>query len=165
MNKPVFNPKALKAITSPDDLEKTVRVTTPGIWLILLACAALLAGLIAWGFWGTATTGVKTRGVVLENHQVISLLTEAEMRQIKVGETADVNGVTATVETISTLPISRSEAVQMLGSAYLAEDIMNKDWGFPVTLKLDSTDSFTRNLSYPVHIMTERVSPISLLFR
>ena len=163
MEKPIFNSKALEAVISPDDLEKAVHVTTPRVWLILCACAALLAGLLAWGIWGTVSTGVTDTGVVVAGGEVFCLLNESEVKQVHVGETAEVNGVLATVESLSDLPVSREEAGDLLKSQYLVEQIMTDEWEFPVTLKVKDKDSFKPRMTCPVQIMTERVSPISLL--
>ena len=58
MNDSIFSKKAMKKLRSPDDMEKYLRITNPGMWLILGACAALLIGLLVWAFFGSVFTTV-----------------------------------------------------------------------------------------------------------
>lgn len=58
----IFNKRATERLRSPDDLEKYVQVTNPSVWVVLGACIALLAGLLAWGIFGTVSTNVSAQG-------------------------------------------------------------------------------------------------------
>ena len=49
----LFRKKSLERINSPEDLSDYIRVTTPSVWLVLLATAILLAGMLAWSILGT----------------------------------------------------------------------------------------------------------------
>ena len=44
MSKPLFREKNLKKVNSPESLNDYVRVSNPGVWLLLAAVIALLAG-------------------------------------------------------------------------------------------------------------------------
>ena len=44
--------KKLVRITSPEQVDDYIRVTTPGMWLLVIAILVLLAALIIWGFAG-----------------------------------------------------------------------------------------------------------------
>ena len=44
----VFRKKTLDRIASPEQLTDYLRVTNPGIWVILVAVILLLAGVFAW---------------------------------------------------------------------------------------------------------------------
>ena len=62
----LFREKSLEAVESPESLNDYLRVTSPGVWLILAAVIALLVGAILWGIFGhirtTATVAVKVEG-------------------------------------------------------------------------------------------------------
>ena len=52
----LFREKSLEAIESPESLNDYLRVTSPGIWLILSAVILLLIGCILWGIFGRIET-------------------------------------------------------------------------------------------------------------
>lgn len=49
----LFRKKSLDRVSSPEQLNDYIRVTTPSVWLVLLAIIILLAGMIAWSVLGT----------------------------------------------------------------------------------------------------------------
>lgn len=50
----VFREKSLERMASPEQLDDYIRVTTPSIWLVLLAVVILLVGILAWSMLGKA---------------------------------------------------------------------------------------------------------------
>ena len=63
----LFRKKAMARISSPEDLTGYLRVTSPGVWIVLAAVIVLLAGLFAWSAVGTLETTVDATAVV-HNH-------------------------------------------------------------------------------------------------
>lgn len=55
-NQKLFRKKALDRISSPDQLTDYLRVTSPGIWLVLLAVIIILCGFAVWASIGTLKT-------------------------------------------------------------------------------------------------------------
>ncbi len=51
----LFRKKSLEHAQSPDDLNEYIRITTPPVWLALLASLFLLLGILAWSIFGTVT--------------------------------------------------------------------------------------------------------------
>lgn len=52
----VFRKKSLERIYSPEQMKDYIRVTTPSVWIALLAIVVLLVGILAWSIFGTVTT-------------------------------------------------------------------------------------------------------------
>ncbi len=52
----LFREKSLEAIESPESLNDYLKVTTPGVWLILSTVIVLLIGGILWGIFGRIDT-------------------------------------------------------------------------------------------------------------
>lgn len=52
----LFREKSLEAVESPESLNDYLRVTSPGIWLVMATVIALLAGGILWGIFGHIRT-------------------------------------------------------------------------------------------------------------
>ena len=48
MENPIFRKKSLDRISSPEALDDYLHVTTPSVWLILVAIIMLLAGMLIW---------------------------------------------------------------------------------------------------------------------
>ena len=63
----IFRKETLDRISSPEQLTDYLRVTNPGIWIILAAVILLLAGLFAWSAVGTLDTEENVK-VVVEQH-------------------------------------------------------------------------------------------------
>ena len=49
----IFREKSLERVSSPEQLNDYIRVTTPSVWLVLLAVIILLLGMLAWSIFGT----------------------------------------------------------------------------------------------------------------
>ena len=64
----LFRQKALNRISSPEQLTDYLRVTNPGVWLILTAVMLLLAGLLIWSAVGTLETTAAAAVEILYGH-------------------------------------------------------------------------------------------------
>ena len=76
-NQTVFRKKTLDRISSPEQLTDYLRVTNPGIWVVLAAVILLLAGVFAWSMVGTLETTAEVK-VVVSDHtaQIVPLSSE-----------------------------------------------------------------------------------------
>ena len=63
----LFRKKAMARISSPEDLTGYLRVTSPGMWIILASVIALLVGMFAWSAVGTLETTVDATAVVQDH--------------------------------------------------------------------------------------------------
>ena len=63
----IFRKKTLDRISSPEQLTDYLRVTNPGIWVVLVAVILLLAGIFAWSMVGTLETTADAT-VIVEDH-------------------------------------------------------------------------------------------------
>ena len=50
--KQIFRKSAIDRVSSPEQLTDYIRVTTPGVWGILVASIVLLASLFVWAAFG-----------------------------------------------------------------------------------------------------------------
>lgn len=48
----IFREKSIDRINSPEQLDSYIRVTTPSVWIILIALIVLLLGFLAWSIFG-----------------------------------------------------------------------------------------------------------------
>ena len=159
----MFTKKASDKLRSPDDLDEFVRVTNPSVWLVLAACAALLIGLVAWGVLGTAETSVGATGACVKG-ETICFLPDSKASSIHIGDIANVGGEQMKVAKLSTVPVSRAEAREIVGNDYLASTLVNDDWSYVVHFSGDNAPTFEEGIPLGVTITTERIPPISLVF-
>lgn len=160
----IFNRRAAEKLRSPDDLDKYVRVTNPSVWVVLAACIALLAGLLAWGVFGSVTTNVSTTGVLTDGGKVVCFLKSDDTAKVNAGDDATINGRQMTVKEITSIPLSRDEAGKLLKSDYLVNELMNGDWAYGITLEGDTSD-LAASVPLTVSITTERIAPVSLVLK
>lgn len=52
----LFREKNLEAMDSPESLNDYLRVTSPGVWLVLAAVVVVLIGAIIWAIFGRINT-------------------------------------------------------------------------------------------------------------
>ena len=157
----IFNKRATEKLRSPDDLDKFVRVTNPSVWVILGACIALLAGLLAWGVFGAVSTSVSTTGAVVKG-EAMCLLGGEDAARVHIDDQASVGGERMKVAEVSKIPLSKSEASAILSSDYLVSTLMQDDWAYVVKFKGDVSE-LNENVPLTVNITVERVTPISLI--
>ena len=157
----IFNQKATEKLRSPDDLDKYIQVTNPSVWIVLLACSVLLVGLLLWGFLGAVTTSVSATGVSV-NKQAICFLSAEDAAKVNEGDVANVGGQPMTVEKVTSVPLSRAEAGEVLESDYLVSTLMPGDWAYQVTFDGD-VSGLASGVPLATNITTERVAPISLV--
>jgi len=87
----LFREKSLEGIESPEALNDYLRVTTPGVWLILLAMLVFLAGACIWGIFGHITSTSKA-AVISDGGSVVCLVPEealdgaVENRRLKIDD-------------------------------------------------------------------------------
>ena len=65
----VFREKTMNRVNSPEALNDYIRVTTPSVWIVLLALVVLLVGMLAWSVFGTVPVNTET-GAVEEIHPI-----------------------------------------------------------------------------------------------
>lgn len=73
MEQNIFREVSLKRLSSPEQLDQLIKVTSPRGWLALVALGLLLAGVIIWSFVGSISTKIAGQGILLNNAGVFSL--------------------------------------------------------------------------------------------
>lgn len=68
-NNSIFREKSMDRISSPESLNDYIRVTSPSVWIALLATLVLLAGMLTWSIFGKVKVQQKD-GTVKEVHPI-----------------------------------------------------------------------------------------------
>jgi multidrug resistance efflux pump len=77
MSRPIFRQVALERLSSPEQLDELMQVTTPRAWLALVALLGLIITVLAWSFSDTIPTQVLGRGILLRGDHVVRITVPA----------------------------------------------------------------------------------------
>lgn len=72
--KKIFREVALERLSSPDQLDQAMRVTSPYQWLALLACCGIIVVVILWGIFGLVPFKVEAKGILIKSGGVAKIL-------------------------------------------------------------------------------------------
>ena len=151
----IFREKSIKNISSPEQLNDYVRVTTPGVWVIMAAIIVLLVGACVWGIFGHLETWVPACAVV-EDGKVTCYIKENNADNVKPGQKIVVEGVHAVISSVSEEP---EEIDQSFNSFALHVGGLDYgDWVYSVKAEGDVPDGV-----YMAEIVVDTVRPISFL--
>ena len=67
MSKDIFRKAALERLSSPEQLDRLVTITSPKTWVALLMVGAILVAAIVWSIQGTLPTFVQGNGILISS--------------------------------------------------------------------------------------------------
>ena len=155
MNEQLFRKKSVDRVSSPEQLNEYIKVSNPGIWMILAAIVILLVGAIVWGVLGTLDTTLSTVAVA-ENGELTVYVKEADIDSIEEGMTVRIGNKEGTITEISTTPTT----VDGTFSDYALHvgNLVNGEWVFAIRVSGEFTDGV-----HNADIVVESVSPMSFI--
>ncbi|MEL1134036.1 NHLP bacteriocin system secretion protein [Desulfitobacterium sp. THU1] len=102
MRQGLFRDVSLTRLSSPEQLDQRIQVTSPKAWLALLAIGLILISGVAWGLLGSIPTKIQGQGILLNNGGVFSLQHHVSGRisdiRVKVGQEIRQGDVVARIE-------------------------------------------------------------------
>lgn len=99
MSRKIFRKKSLDKLNAPETLDECIKVTNPGVWLILTAAVLLLVGACIWGVFGHIDS-TASASVIAENGTLTGTLAEENAAAVEAGMTVHFAEYEATVESI-----------------------------------------------------------------
>lgn len=101
MPKSIFRKVALERLSSPEQLDQLIIITSPLGWLALLAVGGLLAAAVFWGFYGSIPAKVKGQGILLQKGGLIGIQAQNSGTitaiNVQVGDMVDQGDVVARI--------------------------------------------------------------------
>lgn len=98
----IFRKTSLERLSSPEQLDRLITVTSPKIWLTVITVGVVLACGILWGVFGTIPVKVDTSGILISSGGVSSIpskvngqITDVRVRngdEVKKGDTLVIIG-------------------------------------------------------------------------
>ena len=151
----LFRKKSLERISSPEQLNSYIRVSTPSVWLLLTAIVILLAGVCVWGVFGHMDTTLPAVAVAQEGN-VTAWVREADVEKVSAGSAVIVGSAEGTVLSVDKEPVrvneSFTEYMRHVGS------LQEGEWIFAIVLDVDCPDGV-----YAAQIIIDSVSPMSFV--
>ena len=152
----IFRKKSLERVESPEKLNDNLRVTSPGVWLVLGAVIALLIGVVIWGVLGRIESK-SPAAVVCREGKGVCYVPEAALEGVIRYKTVTVDGKELGLEPSVLEPqvVSTDMDVYVM----LAGRLSVGDIVYPIDISETLEDGV-----YEGSVLTEELSPMSLFF-
>ena len=132
MSETIFREKSLDRISSPEQLDDYLKVSTPSLWIVLAAVIALLVGIVVWANVEYLETTINAAGTVKDG------AVEIVKFALEFGKCVRISDLEADVEFVQYDDLGRAIAI--------------------CYAKIPDGN-------YKVEIVTERIRPITFLFK
>ena len=141
MQSHLFRKSTVERVSSPEQLQDYMRVTNPGIWMVLAAVIVLLAGLLAASALVKVETTVEAKGEIAQaGGEVVMTLTPEAGQAVR-----------------------EDMPVRLAGQDGRVAYVYESDGETIVKAELDKAAEALPAGTYDVEIVTETLSPISFL--
>ena len=151
----LFRKKSMDRISSPEQLNAYIRVSTPSVWIILSAVIVLLVGVCVWGVFGHMDTTLPALAVA-QDGVVTAFIKEKDISSVGKDAMADVGGEAARVVSIAPQPAPVNESftdyMRYVGG------LQEGEWVYAVKLDASCPDGV-----YTAKIVIDSVSPMSFV--
>ena len=149
--------KKFKKVNSPEQLNQYIRLSNPGVWILLLAIVVLLVGVCIWGYFGKIDTKIKTV-VVSDNYTSYLYVKEEDMAKIKNGMQVELNNnenifeIADIGETPEKVTEDMDEYARHLGNFQVGE------WVYKCRLNKNVKEG-----TYSADVVIESISPMTFI--
>jgi HlyD family secretion protein len=100
--KEIFRSVALERLSSPEQLDQLMQVTTPRGWLMLVGVGALLATALVWGVLGSVPERINGQGILVRSGGVLDVEASGDGRvtdvAVRVGDVVSEGQVVARIQ-------------------------------------------------------------------
>lgn len=96
MSEEIFRKKSLDKVKSPENLDDYIKVSNPGIWLLLISVIVLLAGACVWGIFGHIDSTLET-SIQAKDGTAVCYIAQEDVSSVKEGMTVRFNDYEAVI--------------------------------------------------------------------
>lgn len=157
MENNIFRKSSLERITSPEQLNEYIRISKPGIWIILAALLVLTLALFAWGVFGNIPDTINATGEATGG-KLVCYLSPEDAEGVQAGMEVRIGDVSGRIANVSDTPLSYNEAAALCENDYTMDALQLSNWNIMLTI-----DAAVQDGLHQVTIITENVKPISFL--
>ena len=155
MKEGLFREKSIEKISSPEQLNEYIRVSNPGVWMILSCVIILLVGMCIWGIFGRFETTLEVP-VISKGGKAVCYVKEDDVSDITNGMMVQVKEEEYSVQSISVSPIQVTDDFDTY--ALHIGELQNGEWVYEVII-----DAPLEEGVYKAEIITESIAPMSFL--
>ena len=153
----LFREKSLEAIESPESLNDYLRVTSPGVWLILAAVITLLVGGLLWSILGRIETTAEL-AVSSQGGKAVCYVPYEKLEDVLQQGSVTLDGQSYTLApgdeaSMTIISEETSPFVRLMGNLQMGDVVVE------VPLNAELNDG-----AYKATAVTESLRPLSLLF-
>ena len=155
MNEQIFRKKSVERISSPEQLNTYIRVSTPGLWMVLLAIVVLLVGVCVWGAAGQLDTTLQTVAIG-ENGQMTVYIRETEIDRVALGMPVRIGDGQYAIAGVAPMPAAADDDFDEY--ALHVGGIRQGEWVYAASLSGPYTEGI-----HSAEITVDSVSPMSFV--
>ena len=163
--KQIFREKSIERIESPEAMDDYLRVTSPGVWLVLAAVVVFLTGVVFWGFLGHIDSTTSAAVICNGTEEAVCLVPQSALESAIENRTVTIEGVDYELAPETLVPEVISEETNvywLLAGNYQAGEVVYR---IPLAevpeTKAEGGGAAAGVLSGS--IVTEELTPVSLL--
>lgn len=149
--------KKLKKVDSPEQLNQYIRLSNPGVWILLLAIVVLLVGVCIWGYFGKIDTKLKTV-VVSDNNSSYLYVKEEDVLKIKDGMQVQLNNNDATLEIVDIEETPEKVTEDMDEYARHLGNLQIGEWVYKCKLNKSVKEG-----TYSANVIIESIAPMTFI--
>lgn len=152
----IFRQKSIERVSSPEQLDSYLKVTSPSVWLALIGIIVVLTGAIVWGSVGKLKSYTNV-GCVVTNGQTNCYIKEADGHKVKSGMAVEIPDENTEFEIISidnkglTIPNNDSYLQHLTG-------VNGNEFVFTIKGNCNLNDGY-----YAGRVVTETISALEFI--
>ena len=144
-------------MASPEELDDYIKVTNPGVWLLLSVVIIFLLGVIIWGIFGKLETDVDVFGKMEEGRLVV-YTTGADMLKLQPGMKVVANQMEGSVTDITGYTVISEEVFPTTDKAEEYKIVEGTPL-YPIITDLTLPDG-----NYDARVVLQEIKPMELIF-
>ena len=156
MNDKIFRKKSIDRMSSPEQLNDYIKVTNPGVWMVLAAIVILLVGVCVWGVFGKLETKLSV-AAVSQDGQTVLYVKEDNVASVKENMRVYIGDETYKVVSVSVQPVTVTEEISEY--ARHTGELSIGEWVYIVPIDGNMPDGV-----YRAQVVVDSVSPLSFVF-
>lgn len=156
MNKQIFRKKSVDRMSSPEQLNDYIKVTNPGVWMVLAAIVILLVGVCVWGVFGKLETKLSV-AAVSQDGQTVLYVKEDNIASVRENMSVYVGDDTYKVTSVSSQPVAVTEEISEY--ARHTGELSIGEWVYIVPIDGNMPDGV-----YRAQVVVDSVSPLYFVF-
>lgn len=157
MSGSLFRKQASEQLSTPEQLNDYIKVSSPSVWVTLCALIILLIGVCCWGIFGRLETIVNA-SVVSDGEQSVCYIPKRNAEDIGIGTKVIVGGEEYKISAITQSP-HQAAGDDFSDNVLEAGDMQSGELVYTALLDDDLPSGV-----YSAEIIVESVSPMSFVF-